>query len=43
MVLAVKFQRMSYIHVDFQDLRQKNGLGYGLRYKNNGDGEDIEN
>ena len=21
----------------------KKGLGYGLRYKNNGDGEDLEN
>ena len=32
---------MNYIHVNFQDLQQS-GLGFGFRYKNNGDGEDLE-
>ena len=38
----MKAGNMIFIHMNFQDLQQKRA-GCGLRYKNNGDGEDLGN
>ena len=42
-VWAVKLQRMWIIYMWTFKIFNKSGLGYGLRCKNNGDGEDLEN